>query len=163
MKNTLLIVTVVSFATLLSPLEFEASHAAAEVTMRAAVCSGLHAGIRAQLVPQAPPNANPEHVLLLFTLLNDADIPADTQTGPWKIVIDGRDLPDSDFILGNGPRPSGGFGVLKPGDSYEFGTQLPVAKYFPEKREYRVAWRAGNVSSSTLVVNLDTLIRHPAP
>jgi hypothetical protein len=71
-----------------------------------------------------------------------------------QIVIDGKEVEESDFIFGNGPQPPGGYGILQPGESYEFGKGLEVGKYFPDAREYKVSWRGYGFQSSTIAVRV---------
>ena len=115
-------------------------------------CGGLHAAIRAEVVRRDPPYTQPPFVMLTFILLNDGDSPVNSVEGGWAIVIDGKELADSDFIFGNGPMPTGGWGILKPGESYEFGKGLDLSKYFPEEREYKVSWGGKGFQSSTINV-----------
>jgi len=115
-------------------------------------CSGLHAGIRAELVRRDPAYAQPAFVMLSFVLLNDGVSPTNSVEGGWMIVIDGKELSDSGWIFGNGPGPVGGWGTLSPGESYEFGKALPISKYFPEEREYKVYWKGKMFQSSTITV-----------
>jgi hypothetical protein len=56
-------------------------------------------------------------VQLSFMLLNDSDAPTDVNSESWKIVIDGSELKDSGMIFGNGPEPTGGYHILKPGNT----------------------------------------------
>jgi len=121
---------------------------------RAESCGGLHAAIRGELVRRDPPYTQPPFVMLTFILLNDSETPVNAVEGGWEIIIDGKELEDSDFIFGNGPMPVGGYGILKPGESYEFGKGLELSKYFPEEREYRVSWKGKGFQSSTITVRV---------
>ena len=121
---------------------------------REASCSGLHAAIRGELVRRDPPYTEPPFVMLAFILLNDSDAPINTVEGGWQIVIDGKELKDSDFIFGNGPGPVGGYGILKPGESYELSKGLELSRYFPEEREYKVSWKGKGFQSSTITVRV---------
>jgi hypothetical protein len=114
-------------------------------------CRGLHAGIRAQIMG---PNIETPNVALSFILLNDSDPPVDVEAGSWRIVVDGTDLKDSDYLLGNGPHPVGGYRVLKPGESYEFGIALPIVEYFLPNGEHKVSWRGAGFESSTISVTI---------
>ena len=117
-------------------------------------CGGLHAAIRAELVRRDPPYTQPPFVMLSFILLNDSEAPINAVEGGWRIVIDGKELKDSDFIFGNGPHPTGGYGTLKPGESYELGKGLELSRYFPEEREYKVSWKGKMFQSSTITVSV---------
>ena len=92
--------------------------------------------------------------MLTFILLNDSDAPINAVEGGWQIVIDGKELKDSDSIFGNGTGPVGGYGTLKPGESYEFGKGLELSRYFPEEREYKVSWKGKAFRSSTITVRV---------
>jgi hypothetical protein len=116
-------------------------------------CGALHAAIRGELVRRDPPYTQPPFVMLTFILLNDSESPINAVEGGWKIVIDGKELEDSNSI-DNGPGPVGGWGTLKPGESYEFGKALELSKYFPEEREYRVYWKGKGFRSSTITVRV---------
>jgi hypothetical protein len=114
-------------------------------------CRGLHAGILAQIMG---PNIETPNVALSFILLNDSDAPADVEAGSWRIVVDGADVKDSDYLFGNGPHPVGGYRVLKPGESYEFGIALPIVEYFLPNGEHKVSWRGAGFESSTISVTI---------
>jgi hypothetical protein len=47
-------------------------------------CSGLHAGIRAQIIS---PNTETPSVMLSFLLLNDSATPVDVEARSWRIVV----------------------------------------------------------------------------
>jgi hypothetical protein len=117
-------------------------------------CGGLHAAIRGELVRRDPPYTQPPFVMLTFILLNDSDAPINAVEGGWQIVIDGREQKDSALIFGNGPEPVGGYGILKPGESYELGKGLELSRYFPEEREYEVSWKGKGFQSSTITVSV---------
>lgn len=117
-------------------------------------CGGLHAAIRGELVRRDLPYTEPPFVMLSFILLNDSEKPINAAEDGWRIVIDGKELEDSGYIFGNGPGPVGGWGVLNPGGSYQFGKGLPLSRYFPEEREYRVFWKGKGFRSSTVTVRV---------
>lgn len=117
-------------------------------------CGGLHAAIRAEIIRPEPRNTQPPFVQLSFVVLNDSRAPLNAAEGGWQIVIDGKELEDSDFIFGDGPGPIGGYGILKPGESYTFGKALDLSKYFPEEREYTVSWKGKRFQSSTISVRV---------
>jgi hypothetical protein len=114
-------------------------------------CPGLHAGIRAQIIP---PNTETPSVMLSFILLNDSETPVDVEAGSWRIVVNGSELNDSGMILGNGPMPVGGYQVLKPGETYEFGKVLPIAEYFLPDGQYKVSWKGAAFQSPTIIVTI---------
>jgi len=114
-------------------------------------CHGLHAGIRAQIMPPATETPS---VMLSFILLNDSDAPVDVKPGSWKIVVDGTQLKDSGHIFGNGPMPEGGYRILMPGESYEFGSALPIVQYFLPNGQHKVSWRGTGFESPTISVTI---------
>jgi hypothetical protein len=115
-------------------------------------CNGLHAAIGGEVVRRDPSDTQPPFVMLTFVLLNDSEASIDTAGESWQIVIDGKELKDSGFIFGNGPQPVGGWGVLRPGESFQFGKGLELGRYFPDEREYKVAWKGKGFRSSTILV-----------
>ena len=92
--------------------------------------------------------------MLTFVLLNDSDAPINTVEESWQIVIDGKELKESDIIFGNGLQPVGGWGILKPGESFKFGKGLTLSNYFPDEPEYKVSWKGKGFQSSTIVVRI---------
>jgi hypothetical protein len=117
-------------------------------------CAGLHAGIRAEVVRQDPSYSRPAFVMVSFILLDDGSAAINSTEGGWQIVIDGKELPDSAYILGNGPEPKGGYGILKPGEWQEFGKELEIAKYFHTLGEHTLSWKGGRFQSSTLKITI---------
>lgn len=88
---------------------------------------------------------------LPFLLLNDAEVARHASPESWKLVIDGKELEDSWYLFGNGPMPSGGYEVLAAGATFSFGKALPVSKYFPERREYKISWKGKDFQSPTML------------
>ena len=119
-----------------------------------AQCEGLHAGITAELVPLKDGFTNPAHVQLLFLLINDAASTIDVAADSWRIVIDGVELPDSDYIFGNGPTPTGGWKFLQPGQFYELGESLPIDKYFSRPGDHTVSWKGKGFRSTTVKIKV---------
>ena len=115
-------------------------------------CTGLHAGITAQLTQ----GYEEPSVMVAFLLLNDSETAQSTAPESWTILIDGKELSDSGWIFGNGPEPSGGYGTLAAGATFDFGKALPIAKYFPERREYRISWKGRYFQSPTVTVRIPT-------
>jgi hypothetical protein len=116
-------------------------------------CTGLHAGITAQLMQVTQGYSEPR-VMVTFHLLNDSETAQTTAPESWKIVIDGKELSDSGWIFGNGPGPIGGYGTLATGSTFDFGPALPIAKYFPEAKEYRLSWKGKYFQSPTVTVRI---------
>jgi hypothetical protein len=117
-------------------------------------CGGLHAAIGGEVVRRDPLATQSPYVMLTFVLLNDSEAPINTVEGSWQIVIDGKELKDSGLIFGNGIRPVGGWGILKPGESFQFGKGLALSNYFPDEREYKVSWKGKGFQSSTIIVRI---------
>jgi len=117
-------------------------------------CAGLHGGITAQLVQLKPGYTEPAHVQLTFLLINDSDSPLDVAAASWKIVVDGVELADSDWIFGNGPMLTDGWKPLQPGQYYELGKVLPVDKYFRRSGEHKVSWKGKDFQSATITVKI---------
>jgi len=63
-------------------------------------------------------------------------------------------LSDSWYIFGNGMHPEGGWGILNPGESYEFGKELEISKYFLKLGEHTLSWKGQQFQSSTIKVNV---------
>ena len=118
-------------------------------------CTALHAGITAQLTQVTQGYSEPG-VMVLFHLLNDSETTQNTAPESWQIVIDGKELKDSGWIFGNGPQPVGGYGTLAAGATFDFGTALPIAEYFPETREHRLSWKGKYFQSPTVTVRIPT-------
>lgn len=68
-------------------------------------CSGLHAGIGAQVLRDDPNGSRPAFVNLSLILLNDGQSPINSTAGGWQIVIDGKELSDSSYLFGSGMQP----------------------------------------------------------
>lgn len=119
-----------------------------------AQCAGLHAGITAQFVQAKPGYTEPAHVQLVFLLINDSDSAIAVKAGSWRIVIDGVELQESDWLFGNGPMPTGGWTILQGGQYYELGKALPTDKYFPYPGEHKVSWRGEGFRSSTISIRV---------
>lgn len=128
----------------------------AQAPLIQAQCAGLHAGITAQIISLKPGYAysDPEHVLLAFLVVNDSDSVRNVAVGSWKIIINGTELPDSQWIFVNGPEPVGGWNELNPGESYRFAKTLQVSTYFKKPGEYRVSWKAEGFQSPTILINI---------
>jgi hypothetical protein len=123
-----------------------------------AQCAGLHAGITAEFVQVRLRYTEPAHVQLVFLLINDSDSAVDAKAGSWKIVVDGVELQDSDWIFGNGPMPTGGWTTLEAGQYYEVGKALPTSKYFPVAGQHTISWRGEGFRSSTITIKVSNTL-----
>lgn len=89
-----------------------------------------------------------------FALLNESNLIADTHFESWKITINGKELPDSHWIFGNGPGPADGWARLRSGESFIFGKTLPLGEYFPKAGIYEVAWKGAIFSARPVVLRV---------
>jgi hypothetical protein len=109
---------------------------------------GLHATLSA-----APGYyGDPRLVTLTFCLTNDSDQVLYSEEKSWTLVIDDHEVPDRGGQLWMGPRPTGGYGTVRPGGTFLFGKALPFREYFPEARDYKVCWKAAAFRSNVVVV-----------
>jgi hypothetical protein len=53
--------------------------------------------------------------------------------------------------LGRG-QPTGGYGTVQSGSTFQFGKALPIREYFPEARDYKIYWKASAFRSNVAVV-----------
>lgn len=83
-----------------------------------------------------------------FTLVNDGIETIDPKIESSKIVVNGVELENSGFILGNGPRDAR-WNALSPGDALEFTYALE--DYFKKPGIYRVSWKGDNFESPTII------------
>jgi hypothetical protein len=83
-----------------------------------------------------------------FTLVNDGSETIDPKIESSKIIINGVELENAGFIVGNGPRDAR-WHALPPGDALEFTYALE--DYFKEPGIYRVSWKGGNFEAPTIV------------
>jgi hypothetical protein len=77
-------------------------------------------------------------LMIHFTLVNDGTDSVGPKVGSWRLVVNGEELEDSNFIFANGPRDAR-WTELPAGESLRFGYALE--KYFSEPGVYRVSWR----------------------
>jgi len=116
-------------------------------------CTGLHAGLTLARIGKNGGSIE-QSVTLSFLLLNDSASDLDTAEGSWKIVINGKELADSNFIFGNGPGPSGGYGRLSSGANFNFSCALPISKYFPEPGDYKISWKGKYFQSPSAALRI---------
>lgn len=50
--------------------------------------------------------------------------------------------------------PMGGYGVLQPGENYEWVLALPIWEYFPNPGEYKLLLRGNTFESSTISLKI---------
>ncbi len=89
-----------------------------------------------------------DKLLLTFTLVNNDRKVIDPRIGSSKIVVNGKALADSAFILGNGPRAANS-DALPPGDRLTFGYAL--GQHFERPGVYRVHWEGEGFLSPQII------------
>jgi hypothetical protein len=89
---------------------------------------------------------------LTFRLMNDSNETLDSGPDTWILFIDGKEIDDSSNLFLNGGAPTGGYKKVQSGFTYEFGKALPLSRYFPENREYKVYWKASGFQSNIAIV-----------
>jgi hypothetical protein len=113
---------------------------AATAPPASATATGKGTGLWAALgVSHAVFHANDVKELVVeFTIVNDGPRPIDPGIAGSRIVVNGKELPDSARILGNGPRDAR-FTSLPPGDHLRFTSRL--GDQFQAPGTYHVSWR----------------------
>jgi hypothetical protein len=117
--------------------------------------TGSHAtasggGLWAALTVNRPvfPEGEVKDLSLTFTLVNDGEAVLDPEVGASRIVVNGKALDDSRFILSNGPRDTR-FAALPPGDHLSFAHAL--GDHFRKPGVYRVSWRGARFRAPEVV------------
>ena len=82
-----------------------------------------------------------------LTLVNDGDTVIDPKIAESHLVINGKELADSDVILGNAPKDSR-LSALPPGDHLQFAFAL--GEFLNEPGIYRVSWKGTGSSRQRL-------------
>jgi len=109
-------------------------------------------GLHATLNTEPGYYGDPRLETLTFRLMNDSDQVLDSATASWALVIDDREVPDRGDQLWMGPKPTGGYGTVRSGSTFQFGKALPIREYFPEARDYKIYWKAAAFRSNVAVV-----------
>jgi RNA polymerase sigma factor (sigma-70 family) len=92
-----------------------------------------------------------ELLQLTFSMVNDGDKVIDPKIAASKLIVNGKPLPDSAFIFGNGPRDDR-FTALPPGDFLLFGYGL--GSRFKKPGVYRVYWEGEGFRSPQVVFRI---------
>ena len=79
-----------------------------------------------------------------FALANDTDHPIDPDVSSWRLIINGKEHPDSQFIFGNGPCDAR-WASLPSGDYLVFGYAL--GDLFKTPGTYTLMWRGKDFES----------------
>ena len=120
------------------------------VALHSQCAPGLHAGIEAVLLPmESGPN-----VQLSFLLLNDSGTDIALKPESWKIVINGKELEDSEMIFDKGFASVKGLPPLLPGQSAAFMEFLPTKQYFPHPGKYTLSWKGDGFESSSITITI---------
>ena len=109
-------------------------------------------GLHATLSGRAETSNGPPFESLTFRLINDSEQPMSSSTRTWTLVIDGREWPESQNMFNNGGRPAGGYDTVPPRREFHFGYELPLARFLPEDRDYKVYWRSEKFRSNVITV-----------
>jgi hypothetical protein len=86
--------------------------------------------------------------MIHFGLVNDGDKAVDPEIESSQLFVNGKELKDWSFIIGNGPRDDR-WKALPPGDHLSFGYAL--GKHFEKPGAYRVSWKGKNFESPEIV------------
>ena len=89
-----------------------------------------------------------ERFQMNFAMVNDGKRPADPKVRSWRLNINGKDHPDSEFTFGNGPRDNR-WNSLPAGDQLQFGYAL--GDWFKKPGAYKVIWRGQGFESAPVV------------
>ncbi len=87
------------------------------------------------------------NLLIHFTLVNDGNATLDPEIDSSKIIVNGVEIENSAFILGNGPR-SPEWNALPPGRSIQFAKAM--GDYFERPGIYRVSWKGENFETRAI-------------
>jgi hypothetical protein len=79
-----------------------------------------------------------------FALANDTDHPIDPQVASWRLIINGEEYADSQFLFGNGPQDER-WKSLPAGDHLLFG--YTIGDLFKKPGTYTLMWRGKDFES----------------
>ena len=85
-----------------------------------------------------------KNLQLNFAVVNDGKTTTDPKTGSSHLFINGQELKDWAFIVGNGPRSTNAH-ALPPGDATSFG--YAMGDKFKTPGIYKVRWESENFSA----------------
>jgi hypothetical protein len=103
-----------------------------------------------------------DRLQIQFAMVNDGKEPIDPKVRSWRLNINGKDHPDSEFTFGNGPRDNR-WKSLPAGDRLQFGYAL--GNWFKTPGVYRIIWRGEGFESAPVVFRVmsDLGSRHSCP
>lgn len=84
---------------------------------------------------------------LQFAMFNDGDKVMHPNRGSWHLLINGKDQPDFQWTLANGPH-SGRDEALPPGEYLNFA--YAVGDWFKKPGNYKVVWKGDNFESAPI-------------
>lgn len=85
-----------------------------------------------------------------FKLENKSAVTQNPKINQSKLLLNGKELPESSMIFGNGPRDQR-FTALPAGQSLNFSHDLRV--YVRQPGRYQLVWKGENYSSNSLSVD----------
>ncbi len=91
---------------------------------------------------------DPRFFCVSFTLVNDSKKTIDPEVESSRFFINGKELKDWGFIVGNGPRGED-FKALPPGECLQFGKAR--GRYFTGPGIYKVKWKGKAFASPEVV------------
>jgi len=89
----------------------------------------------------------PAFFQVAFALVNDGDAAVDPEVMASKFLVNGKELKDWSFLIGNGPRGKE-FESLPAGQALRFGSAM--GRYFTEPGLYKLQWK-GKAFESAVV------------
>jgi hypothetical protein len=92
-----------------------------------------------------------EDLRIEFSLVNDGDKVIDPKIADSHIIINGKELTNSESVFGGVPKDAR-FKALAPAESLQFN--FPLRDDFKEPGTYRVTWKGTGFQSSEIVLRL---------
>jgi hypothetical protein len=93
-------------------------------------------------------NLGPGFFQVNFAVVNDGDQTVDPGIGESKLLVNGKEMKDWNFIIHNGPRGTD-FTALEPGKAVRFGSGM--GRYFDEPGVYRLVWKGKHFEAPEVV------------
>jgi hypothetical protein len=122
-----------------------AAPSAAAPAAKAQLWAGM--GVTAPVV-QAEDVTDPQFFMVSFTVVNDGDETVNPRVDSSQFFVNGKELQDWGFIVGNGPKGDN-FKALPPGECLQFG--YAMGKHFAEPGIYKVKWKGAAFESPEVV------------